>query len=256
MKDFNADMELIEKYVDGSLSGEEKSRAEKLLNENLQLQQEYDYMMLAINSVKHSGLQEQVASVAKQYELKEVDSTPVKSIAKVRSINFYMMRVAAAVVLIIASYSAILYTTATPDQLFSEGFISYDLPSSRSASAVNIIEQQYKDADWQKVLTSLQNQPDISQKEMFLGGMAALQLNNADAARSFFQKVLDKNQTSSEILYQEDAQFYLALTYIKLHDFTKAYDMLQMINANPDHAYYNQVKQMNLLKARILKWKN
>ena len=252
---FNDNLDLLEKHLDGLLSGEEKRHTEQLLREDTRLQEEYAYMKLAVSAVRLSALHNQVGNVANAYASKDRESPIVKSMAKVRNISHYTLRAASVLLIAAASYMAVMYATVTPRQLYSDTFIDYELSTSRSISQGTIIERNYGMGSWQEVLTELSEKKLSSQKDLFLGGIAALQLNEAVIAGDYFKKVLTKNNISSNKLYQEESEFYLALTYLKMNNYKSAGLLLHAIRIKPDHLYHEQVKKISLLKTTLLGWK-
>ena len=253
--EFNDKLDLIEAYLDGKLDDDQKNIAEKILQENPDLQEEYEYMTLAVSSVQLSALHAQVGNVAKSYFSTGSENNAVKPDAKVYNIRFYALRVAAVLLLVCTSYIAMVYITATPGKLFSEGFSDYDLPVSRGASKTTTIEQQYKLQNWQEVINMVSVEDVPVQKDLFLAGISCLKANQASDAVSYFKKVSAANQTTTNKLYKEESEYYLALTYLKLNDAPNAATLLQVIKSNPAHAYYAQAKKISSLQLKILAWK-
>lgn len=253
--DFNDKLDLMEAYLDGRLDDDQKNTAEKILQENPDLQEEYEYMKLAVSSVRLSALQTQVGNVAKTYFAPIAESSTIKPLAKVHNLRFYALRVAAVLLIVCISYTAMLYITTSPDKLFAEGFVDYDLPVSRGASTSTTIEQLYKLQNWQEVINAVSAENSTTQKDLFLAGMSCLKTNQAALAAGFFKKASTINQTSSNKSYQEESEFYLSLTYLKLNETKNAEDLLQSIQSNPTHPYYNDAKKISPFKLKILEWK-
>lgn len=253
--ELNNEMELIERYLDGDLNLEDEARVEQLLSERADLMDICNSMKAAIESVRYAGINKQVADIAKEYSLAKIN-TVEKSTAKIRSIGFYSMRAAAAVVLVVASYSIIMYTTATPERIYDGGFVPYQLSTTRNLAQSNAIEFAYKNANWGEVVKLSSAEEESDQQTLFLTGMAALQMNQPKQAVHYFQKVNELNAITNDSLYKDESQFYLALSYVKLNDGTKAYQLLQNIRNNPSHNYYKESSNINLLKVKLLSWKN
>lgn len=252
--DLNSEMDLIERYLDGALTLQEEAQVEQLLNDRSDLREAYHNMKLAIESVRYAGLTQQVSSIAKEYSVQQaMPATPTT--AKVRSIGFYAMRATAVVLVTVASYTAVMYATATPDRLYEDGFVAYELSTTRNNTPSSAIEQAYKSGDWQQVQKIVSAETTPGQKELFLAGMSALQVNNPQQAVSYFQDVIASNAATGNEQYRDESQYYLALSYVKQNEGAKAYPLLQSIRNNPSHAYYKDAGNINLLKIKLLNWK-
>lgn len=252
--DSNANIDLIEKYIDGSANDEEKTIVEQLLNNNADLKDEYECMKMAVESVKLSALHKQVGNIAAAYNTGKNNNMVAHSeTAKVRNIGFYAMRAAAVLVVVFASYTAIQYVTITPDKLYTSAFEDYSLSATRSASKGTGAEQSFKIGDWAGVLSAISN--ESGQKEKFLGGVSALHLNKANIAAGYFNEVIESNKTLTQKSYTEESEFYLALAYIKLQNYNAAKSLLHKITANPKHVYHNQAKRINTLSITLLSFK-
>ena len=165
------------------------------------------------------------------------------------------MRAAAVLIVIAIAYTAIIYATATPEKLYSEAFTDYSLETIRGTNAATAVEQAYRMGKWQHVVAELADIKLLSSQEMFLGGMAALHLNDPSRALQFFQGITDDNHTLSTSPFREESEFYLALTYIKLHKPRAAAKRLSAIKNNPQHLYYNQANRISALELSLLRWK-
>lgn len=252
--DFNANIDLLEQYIDGTVNDEERKLVEQLLNNNAELREAYEYMNMAVASVKLSALHRQVGNIAAAYKTGKNSSTTTQGQpAKVRSIGFYAMRVAAVLAVVLASYTAIQYATITPDKLYTSAFEAYNLSATRSASKGTDIEQSYKMGNWNAVLSAISN--ESGQKEKFLGGVSALYLDKFDVAADYFNQVIDANKTLTEKPYTQESEFYLALALIKLQNYDAAKSIIHKIKANPDHTYYNQVKKISTIRTALLSFK-
>ena len=140
--------------------------------------------------------------------------------------------------------------------MYSEAFTDYNLETVRGGSSTSAVEQEYRMGKWQNVVAELADLKLLSPKEMFLGGMASLHLNDPSRAQHFFEGIIDSNHTLSNRLFREEGEFYLALTYIKLNKPRAAAKLLSAIKNNPHHLYYSHANRISALELSILGWKN
>ncbi|MFT3749547.1 MAG: hypothetical protein QM768_14570 [Agriterribacter sp.] len=252
--DFNANSNLIEQYIDGAVNDEERIIVEQLLNSNAGVREEYEYMKMAVASVKLCALHKQVSNISASYKAAGNSNIVTQNKpAKVRSIGFYAMRVAAVLAVVLASYTAVQYVTITPDNLYASAFEEYNLSATRSVSKGTYIEQSYKMGNWEGVLSAISN--ESGQKEKFLGGVSALHLNKFDVAADYFNQVIDENKALYEKSYTQESEFYLALALIKLKSYDAAKTVINKIKADPDHTYYNKAKKISTIKTVLLSFK-
>jgi len=223
--DMNNNTVLIEKYIDGQSSAEESLFVESMIAGDADFREEYEYMKLAVSSVQLSAARAQVSEAANAY-FEEI-SAKEKKPAMIRSIGYYSMRAAAVLIAVVASYTAIIYATATPEKLYSEAFTDYNLETVRGAASASA-----------------------------LGGIAALHLNDPSRAQHFFQGILDNSNSLSSGAFREESEFYLALTYIRLNKPRAAAKLLSAIKNNPHHLYYSQANRISALELSMFGWKN
>lgn len=252
--DYN-NIDLIEKYIDHSANDEERLKAEQMLNVHPDLQEEYNYMKLAVDAVKRSALHKQVGNIAKAYNSKQRQQGLVinNQQAAVRSIGFYGLRAAAVITLIFASYVAIQYATISSDKLYTASFVDYNLPTTRSAIKEINIDALYKMGKWDAVLNGVTK--ENSQKERFLAGMSALHLNKPIVAAEFFEGIIEGNKKLKEYTFTQESEFYLAMASLKNKNYNKAKVLINSIQNNPEHIYYTQAKKISFLKTMLLSLK-
>lgn len=247
--DLNANMELLEKYIDGTLSTEEKERVELLISSEPEWEQTLRDMQLAVESVRYAALNYQVAAIAAQYEQQQ--SFLPKQKSKVRMMT-YVMRAAAVAIVIVASYVALVYSTTTTDRLFNESYVSYELITTRSNQAPANIDKLYAQQNWKAIIETVNHNTPTGSKELFLAGIASMNLGQYEEAANRFRSVMDRTDESN---FLDDAEYYLALSDIKLERYEAARNMLRKIQEDPSHKYHSMVKRMQLFRLQILEWK-
>lgn len=247
------DIDLLERYIDGTANHEERLKVEELFNSNPGLQEEYGYFKLAVSSVKLAALHKQVGNIAKIYHNKNQQPAFFSNgqTAKVRSIGFYALRAAAVITIVLASYTAIQYASVTPDTLYSESFVDYNLPATRNGVKAVNTDMLYKMEKWEAVLDGVTK--ESSPKERFLAGMSALHLNKPGIATAYFEEII--NTSPEEKIFTQESEFYLSLACIKTKNYSKAISLINKIKQNPDHPYYKQSRKISLFKATLLNLK-
>jgi tetratricopeptide (TPR) repeat protein len=85
-----------------------------------------------------------------------------------------------------------------------------------------------------------------------MAGNAYLKLNNAAEAITCFLSVQQINSTQQTHLYQDDTEYYLAMSYLKNDEPSKAIPLFEKIHADKNHLYNSKVSWWFLEKLHWL----
>ena len=275
-------------HLDESRTGKQSASLQRLIAEDIEAAQEWSYLNLAVDALQETGLYEQVGSVreslkaeqtvaeqqtATDYHAAPSDRYTDQYIAPpanraipqipaakssggiVRTINRYGLR-AAAVMLILAGGSTVYkYVTTSSESLYSRYYATFGLNTSRGAGTETPIMEAYNNKNWKTVLSlaSATKKPD-NQTE-FLAGMANLELKQCDEAINHFEQVLAANAQAGTDYYQDDAEYYLAISWLAKDKVNEAMPILEKIKANKDHLYHDKVEKMSFTDLRLVQYK-
>ncbi len=207
------EFENIERYLNDSMSVEERKTFELDLKSNSTLTQHLDEQKLMHEAIETQSLKEQL-------DMFHEDVSDIKTFkrdtSKVISFNFRKLAVAAA--LIIAAGSFWFFNGSSNEKLYAKHFTpDPGLPTTMGETAnfafydamVNYKQGDYKTAisKWEVIL---QSKPKNDTLNYFLG-VAHLANNNEDSAIQFLNNVT-QNSTSD---FNNDAFYYLGLAYLK-----------------------------------------
>jgi hypothetical protein len=67
---------------------------------------------------------------------------------------------------------------------------------------------------------------------------------------------LNENRSGGKKVLNDDAEFYLALAYLKKGETKKSTDIFQKIHDNKNHLYNDQVTDLFLFRLKLLALKN
>ena len=251
-------------HLDAGLLGKAAPDTDRMIQEDPETAQEWQYLQSAVEAVREAGLYEQVGSVRAVWKAaqnstttSEQDTAPpeASSPAVVRSLYKNTLR-AAACILVIAGGSAVFkYSTTSSGELYSKNYSSYSLTSNRSAGAQDAIEQAYQNGQWQEVLKAFDAAPQKNNKLYFLAGMADMELHQYDQAVEKFEQVLAANQQSGADYFQDEAEYYLAMSCLARNDVNEAIHLLEKIKANPKHLFHDKAAAISTLDLRIAQYK-
>lgn len=221
----------IERFNAGEMNDAEKAWFLKELENNDILRNEVELRKRTDNVLRNNDI---IRLRNKMNEIERIRAAvkPVKNPAK-----RILLRYAAAIAGLIMVGSMALYfngRSLTTDEILNRFYKSYEVTSpSRSQQAIsnsdystaieyyNIHDYSNAALYFSKVLES----DDRYMESAFLGGVSNFEIKNyPDASRSFV-KVVDNNDN----LFIEDAQWYLALCYLRTDEYAKAAEQLAMI---------------------------
>ena len=267
--------ERIDRYVAGSLSAEEAQAFETALAQDHELHQEYEASKMVRTLARDYGLREEIKSIRRVMRQELGDEVTTESIAETpttlgtttsepdnvrplfRPVSAYAGRIAAGVAILLVGFLAFQYGTLSGDDLYAEKVMPYQIAASRSAEVPdatpeNRLEQQYRSQQFGEATATYEQMSDPSLMAMFLAGNAYLREEQTDQAIEAFNKIVVINGSQGINRFEEDAQYYLALSYLKADRIEDALPLLKEINANPEHSYHSFVNDYYLWKVKFL----
>lgn len=242
-------------YLDGELTGQDKADLEKQLDANPGLQEELNSLRQTRAAVQYFGLKQKVAGVHQQMMLEL--ATPVIPISRGRKVLRYSMAAAAAVILLVGSWLAYSFFSLSPDKVFASGYHTYELSNMRSGEGegVTAIEKAFEGNQFDAVLKIYREGGGAGIRDRFLTAVAALEKKNDPLAIRLLKEQLESNRLSPKPVYNDDAEYYLALGYVRNKDYDFALPLLQKIKDEPEHTYHSKVTTRLIRKVKLLKWR-
>ena len=263
-------------HLDESRAGRPSPSLEQLIDQDPQAAQEWYYLNLAVDAVRNAGLHEQVAIIKEN--LRKEQNAPAKpayteeyiavpanqptrpaakrsSGAIVRSISRYSLRAAAFILIISSSTVLYKYLTVSSSSLYERYFGAYNLNTSRGETTESPIVQAYNTKDWNKVIALAGAASAKDNQVEFLAGMADLQLNRCDDAITHFEQVIAANAQAATDFYQDEAEYYLAISWLACKKVNQAMPILEKIKADPHHQYHQKVAEMSFFDLRLAQYK-
>jgi tetratricopeptide (TPR) repeat protein len=238
--------ELLIQYLDGELSGEDLESLEKKLAESEVLRDELENLALAKQAVTRYGLKNEIglihSEMIQEMKSKTLPKSPVR-----KMIFQYAFRVAAILIVLMGLSAVYQYLTVTPDKLFTENFHVFDLHETRGAAGTNI-ENAYKKDNMEAVLREFSQLNSPQAGDYFLAGNAFLATHQPAKAIEAFDSVQLINQSHKTHIFEEDAEYYLALSYLANQEPARAYPIFEKIHADTAHPYNKEVSAWFLRK--------
>ncbi|MBL7747107.1 MAG: hypothetical protein JNM19_06745, partial [Chitinophagaceae bacterium] len=220
--------ELLVQYLDGTLQSPEKENLKAQLAADAALQQEFDSLLLTREAVRYYGLKEKVATVHQQ--MMEEMKAPVKQIGGTRRMLRYAASIAASLLLLVGGYLAYTFFTLSSEKVYSANYQKYEPATVRDGGATeSAIEKAYRQGNYQEVIELHNAKPDRTAGDEFICGAAAMELNNNTIAIKCFTEVLAINTKTGTKALNDEAEYYLSLSYVRNKDYDYALDIMHRI---------------------------
>ncbi len=222
-----------------TLTGTEKELLEQQLAADIALQEELKSLQATRETVRLYGLKQKVSGIHQQM-MKEMQPN-VKQLYSGRKIIRYAMAIAASILLVFAGYTVYNLITITPEKVFASNFQSYELVTNREAGTdESSVLINYREKNFSTVIGVVYDRA-FTTEELFIRGLAFVELRSNDSAIISFKKVLEANKVADKPVYNDETEYYLALLYVRIKDYGNALELLNKINETPDHLYHNKV---------------
>ena len=249
------DLELLDKYLDGELDSSEKRDLERRISEDQALKSELEILRISRDAIRTKALKDRVKKLH-QTLMPEIRDDKAKVVSINRKNKFFKlaMSVAASVIIVVAGFFAYQYSTANADKLYSQQFLSYELPVTRSSGdGMTKIDSLYLSGSYGKVIEYFNSLTQKNIRDYFLTAMSYLHTDKFNEAIDLFQYIVNKNNNQQgEKYFEQETDFYLSLAYLKIGEFTKCKALFIKMRENPKHLYHKNVTRKDIWMLDIL----
>ena len=264
-------IERIDLYLNKQLPASEVAELEHDLQQSSELQGLLDTVDMTRRVIRTQAIKSEVGQVHQQFltDYRQPgrsgqDDDKVGRVMPLRSRwagtsrpTGWLVRMAAAVALIVVSYGGYQFVTVNRQAVYESIFVPYQLPTTRNADAPRpILDSLYGAGNYaavvqQQTIISPQQQP----RQRFLTGMAHLQLGQYNAAIAQFQALQTANSQSDMPYFEQEADYYRALAYLGAGNYGQAHARLKRIHDNPRHLFHNNVSASDLWRINLLTYR-
>ena len=161
----------------------------------------------------------------------------------------------AAAVLIIAPLLAFLfiYYSNTPNRLFASQYQSYRINVDRSIQQANAtpITEHYQKSQYEEVIKEYKGLKQRGTRETMMAAFSYMELKQYHEAVPLLDEVIRNNGLSGERLYQDEAEYYFALSLLKTRQLQRSYQMFNKIYGDEEHTFNSRVDKWFMIR---LKW--
>jgi tetratricopeptide (TPR) repeat protein len=120
----------------------------------------------------------------------------------------------------------------------------------RGSSVRSPLKEAYTDGKMDSVIWDFKNLNSPIPEEYLLAGIAYLEKNQPEKAIETFKMLILTNLNSKTDYFEDDAEYYLAMSYLDNQESEKALPLFEKINADPENRYYEDVSKLLLLNVR------
>ena len=249
MNNASVNIDMLIRYLDGELSRAEADRLEMAIREDPTLQAALDQVKATRRAVRSYAMHEQVKAVRKTMLAEE--QAGVRQLALRRPLYRRSLAAAAILVLAFSMFGLYQYTELTPERLFAHSFQPYTAGVTRGADSSSLT------ANWQRgrpaeVVAIFGRLEHPSPKAVFLAANAYLSLHQPQQAIQLLQSLKALNEKSGTHYFEDDTDYYLAMSYLAAGMSKQAAALLDKIHDNPSHLYHDKVNSWLLWKAHHL----
>ena len=231
----------IEDYINHQLPEEERKRFDERLTSDAFFAEEVKKYIYMINSFDET----QAQSLSKRFKQIEEDI----EMQEETGFGFPIYLRWAAAVAVIATLSVVAYLNVgkSQEELFLAYYTVYpnvDSPISRSESNNETVWLDFENGNYQVAYKQFNEKVmanDNDDTSWFYLGICAMELDLLSEAETAFTKVSSVNESK----YKEQAQWYLALNYLKAGDNPKSINTLKEIESSGSY-YGTKAKELLL----------
>jgi hypothetical protein len=248
MNENSTNTELLIQFLDGDLPAEQLESFKQTLEQIPALREELENLRMARETVKTYGLKNRIGSIHAEM-MGELKSDTNRHNGMVRKIYSYSLRIAAVILVLFGLSLFYQYASSTPEKLFIENYQAFDLHETRGGS-VSPISDLYKSGKTDSVIQLFSRMKNPQALDCFLAGNAFLSQHQPGKAIETFLTLEQINQNTRSHSFEEDAEYYLALSYLENKEPGKALPLLERIHNDVSHPYHKKVSAWFLLKVK------
>jgi hypothetical protein len=226
--------ELLMKYLDNEMNEDERHSFETELQQDAPLRQRLEGLRVAVQAVQQLGTAEKVRSIHRQMMTEQRSGSRKAKMVSMNQYLRYGIGVAAALILFIGIK---VFNRDRPDanSLYNEAYVDYNYSGVRGDEQSTAIENFYKSNNY-AALTAEAAKPgqSFSSQDSLLIGVSFLKTDKLSAAIGWLAPMSQQGN------FRQDAEFYLALSYLRNKDYDKALALMNHIHSTPAHLYHDQ----------------
>jgi hypothetical protein len=208
---------------------------------------------MAIDTIRVNAITNKVKIIRADHNLGNSKTAHInQAIVRCMHPSGMVMRIAAAVIIMISSATIYKYASVNSKTLYNQQYLTYELTATRSNSIPDAQAEAYLNAHWREVIALNNNAISRTNKSRFLAAMAEMELNHFPQSLVLLQEIISNHADEA---FHEEAEYYSALAFLAVHQEKKGLDMVAEIKANPSHTYYPLACRISAIDLKIIELK-
>ena len=246
-------IELLDKYLDGQLSGEEYKEVKHKVSTDPSWKEGLELLLVSRDAIRSRGLSQMIKGLHRDI-MEEIKHPPEARVVSLRpSVWQWTARIAASVLVLVLVLGTYQFATVRSEELYQEKFVEYYLPVTRGVeNQLTIMDSLYVNEDFVGVTREFGSLTDKAPRSLFLTAMSYFQLDQNDQAMKLLSDLKEVNAGLEKPYFTQEIDYYLALTFIKAHQYDQAISLFEEIRNNPKHLYHHNVSGADIWKLRLL----
>lgn len=204
-----------------------------------------DLHMAAAKALQRFKVQQQVLLVHNDF---------VQKAPRTITFNSMVIRIAASVLLLVSGWFIYTYSTTNSTALYKKIYQPYHVVTDRGDvdPLTHNIVNQFKAGNYAEVVKTYESLTISNNREKFLAGYASHQLGQYETSINLFNLILENNRQTNSRLYNDESEFYLALSYLKLNNVKSAFPFFKKISQGSNHTFHERVNSWTLTRLQWL----
>jgi tetratricopeptide (TPR) repeat protein len=222
---------------------------------------EIDLHFAAAKALQRYNILKQVQLVHNEYVIIKAapaeDSNAAAPKAKLIKMNpvKWMMGIAVSLLLLMGAWFGYQYASTNSSKLYSEIYQPYNVNTDRGMGDIKThnMVPAFKNENYAEVIKIFEALPATNNREKFLAAYSYHVTGSYQKSLTIFQQVLTYNKQTNTRLYNDEAEFYSGLAYLKLNDSKPAFAIFKSIRSNPNHTFHERINKWTLTRLKWLK---
>ena len=251
MNENDTNTELLIQYLDGDLQSEARLQLEAALEIDPVARQQLELLKVSRSAIKHYGLRQKVGNIHAS-KMKELNTSTVLQ-QPIKMFFGTVLKVAAILLVFLSSAVLYQYTTLTSNGLYQQAYQPFKTGTVRGGINSNSkVESLYNQGLYKLSIDSFNRLNQPRPQDYFIVANAYMQLRSPAEAISNLDQLLAANRHNNTSILNDDAEYYLAMSYLQSNQPRLALPLLQKIHSDKKHLYYDKVNVWLILRTRLL----
>jgi|GEM_PF-4417490 len=259
--EYSEDEKLLMDYLDGSLEAAGVQELQKRLLRETKLKQKLALYKWGMQTVRVEAIRNLVAQSQHDFlKTRDKDSQVVEK-HEPTGIRFtpsfaQWVGIAASILVFVALGGVLYLGNMSGADLYQDKFLSYEISSFRgNAENASGIQDLYRSGDFAAALAVVSPEGDlesISKDELLLLGVASLETDKPQQAITYLNVLQKRNALDQSGELQDERDFYAALAYVQMNNYTEGYALMVDITQDSAHKYNKNFPLGYRTKIKIL----